>query len=297
MAVTQHTGSAAVARGSTRVVPRDSGSFFRRVTLWIAIGWLVLIICLALTAPLLPIRDFADSTAERLQPVGSWPEILGTDMLGRSVLSRIIYGAQTSLTIAFLSTAIAAIGGLIVGMLAAYVRGPFEKIVDILAASLLAFPGVVLLLALVSVLEPSTLTISIALSLVAAPAFMRMAKANALSQASKEYVIAAQALGARLPRVIIRELLPNTLVPMISLVAASIAIAIIVEGSISFLGFGVAPPQPSWGGLIAEGRDRLATSPHLALIPCVVLFLTVFSCNTIGDFLKTRFEGGGAKLR
>src|SRR5690625_4867366 len=180
--------------------PVKSGKRTGQFVFWFAVSWMTLLILLAVLAPILPIRDYANTDAERLQPVGSWPEILGTDMLGRSVLSRIIYGAQTSLTIAFLSTAIAAIGGLIVGMLAAYVRGPFEKIVDILAASLLAFPGVVLLLALVSVLEPSTLTISIALSLVAAPAFMRMAKANALSQASKEYVIAAQALGARLPR-------------------------------------------------------------------------------------------------
>ncbi|GGH41033.1 ABC transporter permease [Microbacterium album] len=268
----------------------------RNVVFWFAVSWMALIALLAVLAPILPIRDFADTSGERLQPIGSWPEILGTDMLGRSTLSRVIYGARVSLTVAFTATLIALILGLILGLLAAYLRGAAERIIDIISASVLAFPGLVLLLALVAVLPASTLSLSLALGTVATPAFIRLVKANAMAQVNREYVTAAKAMGARLPRILIRELLPNTLVPLVSLVAVSIAIAIIAEGSLSFLGFGIAPPHPSWGGLIAEGKDRLGSYPGLVLVPCVVMFLTVFSSNTIGDRLRGYVDVGEAKL-
>lgn len=276
--------------------PVRTGNRGGRIAFWFAVCWMVLLIALALLAPVLPIRDFADTDAERLLPIGSWPEILGTDMLGRSMLSRVIYGARVSLLIAFLATGMALVLGLIFGLIAAYVGRWFEAIIDIFSASILAFPSLVLLLALVAVLPASTVSLAVALGVVATPAFIRLVKANALAQSSREYILAAKAMGARLPRILIRELLPNTIVPLISLVAVSIAIAIIAEGSLSFLGFGIAPPHPSWGGLIAEGKDRLGSYPGLVLVPSVVMFLTVFSSNTIGDKLRGYLDIGEVKL-
>jgi len=276
--------------------PVKSGKRTGQFVFWFAVSWMTLLILLAVLAPILPIRDYANTDAERLIPIGSWPEILGTDMLGRSVLSRVIFGARVSLTVAFMATGMALVLGLIFGLLAAYVGGWVESIIDIFSASILAFPGLVLLLAVVAVLPPSTLSLAIALGLVATPAFIRLVKANALAQSSREYIMAAQAMGARLPRILVRELLPNTIVPLISLVAVSIAIAIIAEGSLSFLGFGIAPPHPSWGGLIAEGKDRLGSYPGLVLVPSVVMFLTVFSSNTIGDKLRGYLDIGEVKL-
>ncbi|NDK31969.1 ABC transporter permease [Nesterenkonia haasae] len=228
--------------------PQSAGSRSQTVIFWLAVGWMVALVLAAILAPVLPLRDFADTSGERLEPLGSWPEVLGTDMLGRSTLSRVIYGARVSLTVAFLATGMALVMGLILGLLAAYLRGVVERVIEIVAASVLAFPALVLLLALVAVLPASILSLATALGIVATPAFIRLVKANALAQVNREYVTAAKALGARVPRILIRELLPNTFVPLVSLVAASIAIVIVVEGSLSFLGFGIPAPQPSWGG-------------------------------------------------
>src|SRR5699024_9893038 len=190
----------------------------------------------------------------------------------RSVLARIIYGARVSLGISVAGTLVGIIIGGLLGLLAAYFRGWVEAIVDMLTASLLSFPPLVLVMALVAVLTSNAYTITIALAIMSIPAFTRLVKANALAQVDREYVIAAHAMGANSRRVMFREIMPNTIVPVFSLAAVSIATLITVEGSLSFLGLGIPPPTPSWGQMIAAGRDSLRTDPALVLVPCFVMF-------------------------
>lgn len=283
------------------VPPARPGTSARRaragVTVWAVVAWLTLVVGVAVLADLLPIpASSASAGPPNLRPGLRWPEFLGTDSVGRSMLSRLVHGARVSLVVGLGGTLVGMTLGGLIGLLAAWFRGPVERIVDTLTATLLSFPPLVLVLALVAVLSPGLWTLTLSLGLLGVPAFARLVKANAIAQVNREYVVAAQAMGASSSRVVFREILPNTLIPVFSLVAVSIAILIAVEGGLSFLGVGIPPPSPSWGGMISEGRGMLRTHAHLVLIPCFVIFMTVFAFNTVGDWLRARFDVRDAKL-
>jgi peptide/nickel transport system permease protein len=279
--------------------PRGAAAGRRRagVMVWAAVAWLGLLATLAAGADVLPIAGYTASTDTiNLRPGLRWPEFLGTDSVGRSNLSRLVYGARVSLVVGLGGMLIGMLLGGLLGLLAAYFRSWVEWVVDTVSATVLAFPPLVLVLALVAVLAPGLWTLTLCLGLLGIPAFARLVKANALAQVSREYVLAAQAMGATAGRVLFREVLPNTLIPVFSLAAVSVAILIAVEGGLSFLGVGIPPPYPSWGGMIAAGRGQLRTDAHLVLVPCFVIFMTIFSFNTIGDYLRGRFDVRDSKL-
>lgn len=264
----------------------------RAVALWVSYAWLVSIVVSAAAAGILPIPDYAVPVGpSRLGP--QWNSIdlfLGTDNFGRSILSRCIYGARVSLVVG----AVAGIAGLVIGtglgMLAGYFGKRWEWFISLLADAMLAFPPLILLLALASIMTPSVSTILIGLTLVTIPTFIRLARATTISWSSREFVRAAKNLGARNTRILSKEILPNVIPTLGAFFPIVIAALIVAEGSLSFLGLGIPPPQPSWGGMIADGQASIATSPHLVFVPALVIFLTVFSLNQIGDHLRSRFD-------
>jgi len=253
---------------------------------WVAIGWLLFVFAVAIFANMLPLRSPTDmDMLERRAPFSAehW---LGTDGLGRDELSRLIHGARISLVVGLCAPVIGLIGGGALGMLAGYFRGRFESMVVGSMDVLLAFPPLILALAVTAYLGQSIFNLTLILGLLSVPAFMRVARASTLTLARREFVIAAQALGATHARILLRELLPNVMLPLLAFFLLGVAVIIVVEGSLSFLGLGVPPPISSWGSMIGEGRESLDVAPRLAFLPAAAMFLTVLAFNLVGDTLR-----------
>ena len=253
---------------------------------WSAFGWMVLVLMLALLVDVLPLPSPTDmDMLERRAPFSAthW---LGTDGLGRDELSRLIHGARISLVVGLCAPVIGlAIGGAL-GLLAGYFRGRFESFVVGSMDVLLAFPPLIFALAVTAYLGQSILNLTCVLGVLNIPAFMRVARAATMTLARREFVIAAQALGASHARILLRELLPNVMLPLLAFFLLGVAVNIVVEGALSFLGLGVPPPMSSWGSMIGEGRESLDLAPRLAFIPALAMFLTVLSFNLVGDTLR-----------
>ena len=253
---------------------------------WCAIGWMVLVFAVAIFADLLPLPSPTDmDMLERRAPISAehW---LGTDGLGRDELSRLIYGARISLIVGLCAPMIGVTIGGALGILAGYFRGRFGSFVVGSMDVLLAVPPLILALAVTAYLGQSIFNLTCILGVLGIPAFMRVARAATLTLARREFVIAAQALGATHARILLRELLPNVLLPLLAFFLLGVAVTIVVEGSLSFLGLGVPPPISSWGSMIGEGRESLEVAPQLAFIPAIAMFLTVLSFNLIGDTIR-----------
>jgi peptide/nickel transport system permease protein len=253
---------------------------------WIAIGWMMLVFALAIFADLLPIASPTDMDMLARRAPFSAAHWLGTDGLGRDELSRLIYGARISLVIGLCAPIIGLTIGGALGILAGYFRGRFESFVVGSMDVLLAFPPLVLALAVPAYLGQSVFNLTCVLGVLGIPAYMRVARAATLTLARREFVIAAQALGASHARILLRELLPNVLLPSVAFFLLGVAFIIVVEGSLSFIGLGVPPPISSWGSMIGEGRESLDVAPRLAFIPATVMFLTVLSFNLVGDTIR-----------
>jgi peptide/nickel transport system permease protein len=253
---------------------------------WAAVGWTIFILAAAALAPLLPLPSPTDmDMLERRAPM-SLQHWLGTDGLGRDELARLIYGARVSLTVGLCAPVIGITIGGALGMLAGYFRGRFESLVVGSMDVLLAFPPLVLALAVTAYLGQSLFNLTFILGVLGIPAFMRVARAATLSLARREFVIAAQALGATHARILLRELLPNVFLPLLAFFLLGVAVTIVAEGALSFLGLGVPPPVSSWGSMIGEGRESLEIAPWLAFLPAIAMFLSVLSFNLIGDTLR-----------
>ena len=253
---------------------------------WLALGWLIFVFAVALLADVLPLPSPTDmDMLERRAPI-SVEHWLGTDGLGRDELSRLVYGARISLIVGLCAPVIGLTFGGALGMLAGYFRGRFESLVVGSMDVLLAFPPLILALAVTAYLGQSILNLTCILGVLGIPAFMRVARAATLTLARREFVIAAQALGASHARILLRELLPNVMLPLLAFFLLAVAVTIVVEGALSFLGLGVPPPISSWGSMIGEGRESLDVAPWLAFIPAIAMFLTVLSFNLVGDTLR-----------
>lgn len=254
-----------------------------------ATTWLSAIAIAAVAAPLLPLPDPAEITDQySIPPFRDAAHLLGPDPLGRDLLSRAVFGAQISLAVAIGATLLALTVGTALGLAAGYFRRTVDVTFDIGTNTLLAFPPLILLIALVAVLEPSITTLVIGLALVGMPTFARIARANTIAFAGREFVTASKSLGASTFRVLVREILPNVALPVLSFAIVVAASLVVAEGSLSFLGLGVPPPTPSWGGMIAAGRESLYEDPYLVLVPGAFFFLTVLSLNITGDWARDR---------
>ena len=221
-------------------------------------------------------------------PSWSLNGLLGTDTLGRSILSRAIYGARISLAIAFVSSLISLTIGITLGMLAGYYRGIVERLVDLYANSIASMPPLLLAIAVVAATGASLQSMIIALGLLMSGMYARVTKGAVISHAARDYVLAARALGASDIRIMVREILPNLVPVLTSVVPPNMAIMIVVEGSLSFLGYGIPAPTPSWGGMIANASDVMQRFPYLLIGPILAIVCTVFALNTLGDALAKR---------
>jgi peptide/nickel transport system permease protein len=266
---------------------------------WFSLFWLIGISAAALLAPLLPLPDPDRSYLEivRVGPVQPG-HLLGGDGLGRDVLSRLVYGARTSLLISFGAVALGFVGGGVLGLIAGYFRGKVDAVISTVFNVLLSIPALVLALSLVAVFAAAEQNVSngrkmavvtAALAIVTVPLIGRIARGSTMSWSEREFVKAAEVLGAGHLRIIRREVLPNVLPAMASIALLGVAVAIVAEGSLALLGVGVSD-VPSWGNMIALGRSDLARAPHVVGVPSVAIFLTVLALNYLGDVVRARFD-------
>jgi peptide/nickel transport system permease protein len=251
-----------------------------------AITWLALVALAAIFANILPLPSPTDIDLLGKRALPSAEHWLGNDQLGRDELSRLIYGGRVSLTVGLLAPVIGVTIGGALGMLAGYFRGRLETFIVGGMDVLLAFPPLVLALALATYMGQTVPNIILIIGVLGIPAFTRVARAVTLSLSEREFVTAARALGATDTRILVRELLPNVALPLVAFFLLGVAVTIVVEGALSFLGLGVPPPMPSWGSMIGEGRESLDIAPWLAFLPAVMMFLTVLSFNIVGDTLR-----------
>jgi len=280
-------------------IPIAEAAQRRRRTLgwmfWASLGWVALIIFLAAFADLLPIQDpNALRSASNLGP--GIDHLLGTDSLGRDMFARVVYAARVSLTVGFASIAIGLIFGGTMGVIAGYYRGRIDKVLMAIADVMLAFPALVFALAIVTFLGQNLRNVTIAIAVISIPGIARIVRASTLSFAQRDFVLAARTLGASNRRIIVREILPNVAIPIGSFSFIAVALAVVGEGALAFLGLSVQAPTATWGGMINDGRSFLQDNPNLSLIPSGVLFITVLALNFAGDALRARFDTKDAGL-
>jgi len=245
----------------------------------------IVLVLMALAAPLLaPFDPDVQDTSRRLE-APSHDHPLGLDDLGRDVLSRILFGARVSLRVGFSVVILGSLIGVFLGSIAGYFGGAADLIVMRVCDILLAFPGILLAIALVAVLGPSLNNVIIALAIINWVGYARLVRGQVLKVREMEYVTAAKALGARSPRVILRHVLPNVINPIIVMATLGLAGVILAEAALSFLGLGVQPPTPSWGKMLDSGRRYLGVANHLAIFPGAAIMLAVMGLNFLGDGL------------
>ncbi|MCG8685580.1 MAG: ABC transporter permease [Desulfobacterales bacterium] len=275
---------------------------------WLAAGWILIITGAALCAGIFPLpppdhMNWMNPAAlpgtpcavPVLQASGEYVEapfvhIFGTDQLGRDILTRMIFGARVSLAVGLVTPLLGLLGGGVLGMLAGFYRGRVEAVTMALMDAILAFPGLVLLLMAVFYFGASLSSLILVLGFLTVPAFTRVARANTLTFAKKEFVVAARAMGQSDAQILILEILPNILIPLLVYALLVVSYMIVAEGALSFLGLGVPPPAPSWGEMISQGKEVLEESAHISLVPACVMFLTVLSFNVVGDAVRTLID-------
>lgn len=252
---------------------------------------MAILLIVAIFAPLLAPHDpYAQSLMHRMEPPvflgGTWDHPLGTDHLGRDYLSRLIYGARVSLMIGTIAALISGVIGTAMGVAAGYFGGRVDMVVTFLINVRLAMPVVLVALAVVAIMGGSLQVVIAVLGLLLWDRFAVVMRASTLQVRRREYVAAAQAIGASTPRVILSEMMPNIANNLIVVVTLEMAHAILLEAALSFLGLGVQPPTPSWGLMVSEGKNMMLFEPWLVLIPGAVLFLLVLAINLMGDGLR-----------
>ncbi|TYS64486.1 ABC transporter permease [Sutcliffiella horikoshii] len=248
------------------------------------------VVILGALAPVLATHEpNTTNVMDKLQGPSS-EHYLGTDELGRDIFSRLLYGTKISLGIGFVSTILGAIAGVTLGIVAGYYGRWVDSLIMRICDVLLAFPGILLALAIVSVLGASTRNVIIAVAFYAVPSFARIVRGSTLSVKKLEYVDAIKAMGAKDGRIIFRHILPNIMSPIIVQATLYIASAIITASALSFLGMGTKPPTPEWGAMLSQGRAYLTQAPHITLFPGLVILLVVIGFNMMGDGLRDALD-------
>lgn len=249
----------------------------------------ILVVAAAIFAPFLTTHSVSDTALDHtlLPPVwlagGNVQYPLGTDQLGRDILARLVFGARTSLTVGIGAVALAGAIGVTAGIAGGYAGGALDDVIGRLADLQLAFPPIFLAIAVMAVVGRSFVNLVLVLGVVSWVQYARVARSSTLSVKHLEYVEAAIAIGARTPRVLWWHITPNVLPPIIAIATVNVSTMIMAEAGLSFLGLGVQPPTPSWGGMLAESRDAWAVAPWNAILPGLAIFVTVLGINLLGS--------------
>lgn len=275
--------------------PEGSDTVRRRLGFgfWLALVWLVVMAFVSVFAPLLPLADPTEVAFGGPRESPSLEAWFGTDALGRDVFSRTVHGARISLAVGGFAIVFGMVVGGGLGILAGYYRGRLDQAVGFVFFVLLSFPALVLAILITATLERSLLVVSLTIGILAVAPVGLLARASTLVYAEREFVAAARVLGAKHGRIIVRELLPNVVIPMGALTLLGMAVAVVAEGSLAFLGLSVAGDEAiSWGKMIVDGaglRD-LQNSTHVAMFPVAVMFVTVLALNFAGDRIRQYFD-------
>jgi peptide/nickel transport system permease protein len=292
------------AHGESSLAQWERGIEFRKIARSLfkskaALGGLIIlfmVIASAILAPyLVPHDPIAQDINNRLKPPvwdpkGSWEHLLGTDQLGRDILSRLIYGSRISLIVGLSAVLISGTIGILIGLIAGYYGGWLDDIFMRLADIQLAFPFILLSIAVIAVLGPSLRNIIIILGITGWVVYARVIRAEVLSVRELEFIQAVHALGGQNLRILFRHILPNVISPGIVIATLEVARMIILESALSFLGLGVQPPTPTWGGMLNDGRQYLYNAWWLATFPGLAIMLTVLGINLLGDWIRDTLD-------
>lgn len=274
-----------LARKVLHKLVRDKGAVF-------GLSMILMVVVCGIFAPLLAPHDpiFQEVENRLLPPIGQEGAkaeyLLGTDHLGRDIVSRLIYGARISLIVSTSAVAFSAVLGTIIGLLSGFYGGKVDHLFMRIADVQLAFPFILLAIAIIAVLGPNLQNIIIVMGITGWVIYARVVRGEVLSLREKEYITAVRALGGSDARIIFKHLLPNVIPPCIVIITLEMARMIIMEAALSFLGLGIQPPTPTWGGMLADGRVYLTTSWWLATFPGLVIMLVVLGINLLGNWLR-----------
>lgn len=273
---------------STRAALRPARPRIRipRTGFLLSAGWLVMLGAAAIAAVLGSGPDPLANDYAAISHDPGWEHLFGTDNLGRDVLARSLHGAGASAIVALTTVFVGGGIGILVGVWAGLARGFVDAAVGFLSDTAIALPGLIVISTIVTLTGPSLPTIALTIAGFSIPVFARLSRASTLAVATENHVLVARTLGASRWRVLTQEVLPGVLPRMTPFLMTSVAGSIVAEGALSFLGFGLRPPQPSWGSLIAEGRAQLADAPWVALFPALLLCLTILSINVLGEHFR-----------
>ena len=239
---------------------------------------------------LIPFNDTDTDIRARLTEPFAGPHVFGTDPLGRDVMARLMYAGRISLSIGFAATALSVVVGVLVGLVAGFYRGAIGAALMRFVDAMLCFPTIFLLLAVAALIEPSVTSIVVLIAVASWMEVARVVEGQIRSLRERDFALAAESLGASDSRIMFRELLPNAVAPIVVAATLNIAHAILAESYISFLGFGIQPPTPSWGNMLENAQSYLTNAPWLAIVPGLAITLTVTSFNFIGDGLRDALD-------
>jgi len=250
----------------------------------------LLFVGLAVFAPFVaPYAPYEQHQGNLLQAPGG-QFLLGTDELGRDLLTRVLYGARVSMVVGVLATAIGATFGVATGLLSGYLGGWVDSVIMRFYDALLAFPGIIIGIGVISVLGPSSINVAYALALGGMPFFARLMRSTVLSEREREYVFAARSIGAGDARIMLQHVLPNTLPPLLVQLSLAMGFAVLAEASLSFLGLGTQPPDPSWGSMLNDSRAYLREAPFYGLWPGLALTILLVALNFLSDALRDALD-------
>ncbi|MCL0051381.1 nickel ABC transporter permease subunit NikC [Thermodesulfovibrionales bacterium] len=256
----------------------------------IGAGIILVLIFIAVLAPFIAPHDPIEQNLEHRLLSPNTEYLLGTDNLGRCILSRLIHGTSVSLQIGVMVVGIAAFVGVTLGLVAGYRGGLIDELIMRIVDILLAFPGIILALVIAGILGPSLFNVMLALAVVGWTSYARVVRGAVLSVKEKEFVEAAQALGAGEARIMFRHILPNVMAPVIVMATLGMAHVILAAAALGFLGLGAQPPTPEWGSMLNDGRAFMRTAPHLTIFPGLAIMVTVLAFNFLGDGLRDALD-------